>query len=204
MNKPMNMRMKRSFKSLRNQQAGMSLIEVMVAIFIMLVVAVNVMAMAITAITTTENQGHLAARTAEYAQDKMEQLLSLTFCDGTSDAAQFPAPPVGGAGLAGCPAAAQGASGPGAGGSANPAAPVAQYVDYLDRNGNLLPSAGGAPANWFYIRVWAITSLPGVVNPATGITNLKQISVTAQVRFGIGQSGLLPQSTVTAIKAFPF
>src|SRR3989442_3852653 len=80
----------------RKSQAGMSLLETMFAVFILLVVAVNVMAMAFTAITTTENQGHLAARTAEYAQDKMEQLLALRYCDGSTNTAIFPSTPAGG------------------------------------------------------------------------------------------------------------
>src|SRR2546422_2605281 len=86
----------------RKSQAGMSLLETMIAVFIVLAVAVNVMALAFTAITTTENQGHLAARTAEYAQDKMEQLLALRYCDATSDTALFPATANGGTGLGGC------------------------------------------------------------------------------------------------------
>ena len=201
----MNKQRQRSSKRIKRQQSGTSLIELMMALLILLVVTVNVMAMAFTALTTTESQGHLAARTAEYAQDKMEQLLSLTFCDGSSDTTKFPAPPGGGAGLAGCPGPAA-ATGPGFGGSANPAAPVAQYVDYLDRSGNLLVAgAGGPPAGWYYIRVWAITNLPGAVNPGNGISNQKQITVTTQVRFGVaGNTQALPQSTVAVVKSFPF
>ena len=41
--------------------------------------------MGVVAMMTTENQGHLAARTTEYAQDKMEQLLVLSWGDSTSD-----------------------------------------------------------------------------------------------------------------------
>ena len=52
------------------------------------------------AIGTTENQGHLMARATEYAQDKMEQLLSLSFGDVTTDTRTFPAGNTGGSGLA--------------------------------------------------------------------------------------------------------
>ena len=37
--------------------------------------------MGVVGMMTTENQGHLAARTTEYAQDKMEQLLVLAYGD---------------------------------------------------------------------------------------------------------------------------
>src|SRR5262252_3299550 len=60
-------------------QSGMTLIEVVVAIAILLVVAAGILALASVSMQTTENQGHLMARTAEYAQDKMEQLLALTY-----------------------------------------------------------------------------------------------------------------------------
>ena len=94
-------------KSMKKAQAGMSLIEVIVALGVLLIVAAGVMGLAVVAMSTTENQGHLAARTAEYAQDKMEQLLALDTCDGTppgkgTDTTVFPAVSGGGMGLAGC------------------------------------------------------------------------------------------------------
>ena len=69
-------------RKLRNRgfpssQAGMSLLEVMIALGILLIASVGIMTMGTVAVSTTENQGHLAARTAEYAQDKIEQLNSL-------------------------------------------------------------------------------------------------------------------------------
>jgi hypothetical protein len=74
---------------------------------------------------------------------------------------------------------------------------VAQYVDYLDANGNLLASGGGAPAGWFYERVWQVST------PA-GTTHLKQITVTAIAASSVGNGGLRPQATVTALKTDPF
>jgi hypothetical protein len=134
------------------------------------------------AVAITENQGHLAARTTEYAQDKMEQLLALAYGDTTSDTRVFPATATNGTGL-------------GIGGSSDPNAPVDKYVDYLDQNGNLLPSANGAPpAGWFYKRVWNISS------PSA---NLKLITVTVTVASSIGRM-LVPKSTVAALKTFPF
>lgn len=176
-------------------QSGMALIETMIALAVLLVVAVGVMSLAIASLTTTENQGHLQARNSEYAQDKMEQLLGLAFCDATTDTSVLPANPAGGTGLAGCPVPLvnpQTGTG-GNGGNSNPGAPVVGYVDYLDTTGNLVP-AGGA---WFYKRVWQV-SMPA------GTTNLKQITVTVQTKGQVGAGGVIPQATVTALKTYPF
>ena len=181
----------------RKSEAGLSLLETMIALAILLLVAAGIMGLATIATSTTETQGHLASRTTEYAQDKMEQLLALKFCDGPTngtDTTVFPAVVnAGGTGLAGC-------NNPGgnpptalSGGSLNPAAPTAGYVDYLDASGNLVTST----ANWEYIRLWQI-SVPA------GSNGLKQISVLAQARFTVGKNGQAPQSTVVALKTFPF
>jgi hypothetical protein len=61
------------------EEPGISLLETMIALTILLVATVGIMAMAIVALQTTENQGHLQSRAAEYAQDKMEQLISLGY-----------------------------------------------------------------------------------------------------------------------------
>lgn len=166
--------------------AGFTLIETMIALTILLVVAAGVLPLGLVAMNATENQGHLLARTVEYAQDKMEQLMALSYNDSTSDTRTFPAGDVGGSGLT-------------LGGSANPNAPVALYVDYLDPAGNLVPSAGvAAPNGWYYKRVWSITAGPQ--------PNLKQITVTATVRSSAaaGTGGLIPRATVTVLKTSPF
>jgi hypothetical protein len=162
---------------------GSSLIETMTALTILLVVMAGLMSMDAMAMKITENYGHLAARTAEYAQDKMEQLLGLAWGDAASDTRVFPAAIAGGTGLT-------------VGGSADPSAPAVGYVDYLDQDGALLAAGagGGAPANWYYKRVWAVT-LPSV--------NLKQITVTVTVIRGFGRSEPV-RSTVVALKSFPF
>ncbi len=187
-------RFRKSWKA----QAGLTLVETMIALALLLIVAVGVMGVGAVALTTTENQGHLMARTAEYAQDKMEQLLALKFCDATSDTSVLPTNAAGGQGLAGC-AAPLNNNGTGIGGSANPSAPVAGFVDYLDNNGNFLATGAGgaAPAGWKYIRVWQISS-------ANATNTVKQISVTVKVSAALGKTVALPQSTVTALKAYPF
>ena len=69
----------------------MSLIETTVAVAMLLVVMVGLLSMAALATTYTENHGHLEARTTEYAQDKMEQLLALAYNDAISNTVIFPA-----------------------------------------------------------------------------------------------------------------
>src|SRR5437763_2727054 len=164
-------------------QAGISLIETMIALSLLLVAAAGIMTMATVAMTTTENQGHLVARTAEYAQDKMEQLLALQYQDQLTDTTVFPAV----AGVA-CPTTC----GLTPGGGLNPDAPVVGYSDYVDKSGN--PVAAGA--NWQYVRVWQITE-----NVAL---QLKTITVLTQVRYDVGQGGILPKSALTCLKSSPF
>jgi len=165
-----------------NGDRGSSLIETMIGVSLLLVVMAGLMSMDAVATTVTENYGHLGARTAEYAQDKMEQLLALAYGDTTGDTTVFPATVNGGTGLT-------------VGGSWNVAAPAVGYVDYLDQNGRLLVVSGGAaPAGWYYKRVWAIAS-PSV--------NLKQITVSVTVALGFGRAQP-PVATVSALKSFPF
>jgi prepilin-type N-terminal cleavage/methylation domain-containing protein len=163
--------------------SGFSLLETMVALMVVLVAAAGLLPLGVVAFSTSENQGHLSARAAEYAQDKLEQLMALSYGDSTSDTRVFPAPELGGTGLT-------------VGGSSNPALPIPQYVDYLDIDGSLIPSPTGAPpAGWYYQRVWQVTSPQA---------NLKQITVTATVARSAGAWALRPRATVTALKTFPF
>ena len=170
----------------KQSERGISLLETVMALGILLVMAAGVLPLGVIAVTTTENQGHLMARSTEYAQDKLEQLLVLAYGDITSDTRVFPATFNGGSGLA-------------VGGSSNPAAPEALYVDYLDIDGDVLPLGGGganAPNNWFYQRVWRVEE------PAF---RLKRVTVTATVRASAaGGMGSVPRATVTALKTFPF
>ena len=163
-------------------EAGTTLIETMIAVSILFVVMAGLMWLPGMSMLITENQGHLSARATEYAVDKMEQLLELTYGDAQSNTTVFPSVNVGGTGLA-------------VGGSANPAAPAVGYTDYLDQNGNVLcsvasPCSANAPPNWYYIRVWQIT---------TPSANLKQITVSATVRWSFG-NGQVSRSTVSALK----
>ena len=161
---------------------GTTLIETTIACAILVVVMAGLLGMSTMATSITENEGHLGARATEYAVDKMEQLLQLTYGDAQSNTTVFPSVNVGGTGLA-------------VGGNSNPAAPVTGFVDYLDQSGNVLCTAGTPctstpPATWFYKRVWQV-SVPSA--------NLKQITVTAIVARSVGNA-IVAQATVAAYK----
>jgi hypothetical protein len=182
------------------REDGTTLIEVIIASAILVTLMAGLMSLLGMSISTTENQGHLAARTTEYAQDKMEQLLTMPYGDSTSDST---VPLVAGV----MPSTGTGLA---VGGSYDPAAPITKYVDYLDQSGNLCGSASALaatppcvapvgttpPANWFYQRVWK-------VEQPTGTTNLKQITVTATIARGFGR-GNKAVSVLSVLKSSPF
>jgi hypothetical protein len=179
---------------MRGEQ-GTTIIEVIVASALLVTLMAGLMAMSSLAIATTENQGHLAARATEYAQDKMEQLLSLDYSNAITDTRSVSLP-AGGSGLA-------------PGGSYNVDSPVALYVDYLDVNGNLCGTPGadciapvGAtpPDKWFYERAWKIDDHG---TDATLPTNLKRITVAAATSRGFGGS-TRASSYLTVLKSNPF
>lgn len=175
-------------------ERGFSLAETMVGMSILLVVASGVLPLGIVTLRMSENQGHLAARASEYAQDKLEQLLSLPYGDTVSDTRSFPAAATGGSGLR-----------PGG----NLTTPVLQYVDYLDHAGTLLDSTGAAPPGWFYQRLWQIEEVgtPDAncpISVSAAQVCLKRITVTATTRRAHSGGSLAPRVTVVALKSYPF
>jgi hypothetical protein len=172
--------MRAHIRRLRDE-AGTTLIETTFACGLLLVTLAGLMSMGTLATMHTENQGHLAPRTSEYAQDKMEQLLALAYGDSTSNTEVFPTAASGGSGLA-------------VGGGLDTAAPASGYVDWLGNDGSLLGGGTAAPANWFYERVWQV---------ATPSATLKQLTVTVTVRSSFGNF-MLPRTTVAALKTSQF
>ncbi|OFV95813.1 MAG: hypothetical protein A3H94_07025 [Acidobacteria bacterium RIFCSPLOWO2_02_FULL_60_20] len=174
----------------------MTLIETIIALAILFIVAAGLMGLGVVATVTTENQGHLATRTAEYAQDKMEQLLSLKYGDDTSDTIS-----------AACVLylvddACNTAAGLLPGGDLDFDSPDDDYVDYLDREGNPLGGGAVAPAGWVYMRVWRIDD-----NATDGTlpANLKRITVACKTSSTVTmQSGDRLSATLTSLKTFPF
>jgi hypothetical protein len=159
-------------------ERGTTLIETVVAGGILCILMAGLLGLIAVSTRVTENQGHLAARTTEYAQDKVEQLMSLSFSNLYSDTRTFPAAVSGGTGLQ-------------AGGSSDPSSPVSGYVDWLNASGDLLTASGTtAPSGWFYKRVWQVTD----VN-----SHLKKITVTTTVAQALGKE-TAPSSTLTVLK----
>jgi len=171
----------RRLRDCARSQRGSSMVETLVAAGILIVVVAGILPVFMLAIQTTYVQGDVATRVTEYAQDKMEQLLSLNkdniisdgFNDATTDTTVFPAavnaldgttsctgtsPNICGLGGASTSTSCGGPTGgtftPGTSvGSLPPAAPVTYFVDYLDTNGNLLTSSTGA----YYTRQWQVS-----------------------------------------------
>ena len=163
------------------EQRGLSLIETMVAVLILLIGIVSVMSLFAVAVTQNTNQGDFATRTTEYCQDKMEQLLALSFSDSATDTTVYPPATSGGTGLG------SGLAASGTVGSVNTAAPATGYVDYLDASGNLLANSTG----WFYKRQWSISL------DAAG--RMKTITVVAITKSQAG-SGTPPWTRLVSFK----
>jgi hypothetical protein len=186
----------------RRAEQGMSLLETVIALSILLVGSLGLLPLGIMAVSTTESEGHLVSRVTEYSQDKMEQLLALAYADGVTDTTKFPAvtsPP--GTGLGGSFTTTPV-------GSSDPAAPATGYVDYLNAEGALCagtvcPPLQGktAAAEWFYKRVWAISKPWYTQTPPVEI---KQVTVTTVVARRVGAFGIVPRATIVALKTSPF
>ena len=174
---------KRRPKNNAPSQRGVTLIESVVAAALLIIVVTGVMPVFILGFQTTEQQGNIATRTTEYAQDKMESLFKLDFDDAATDTTVFPASAAGGSGLGGTMGASSTL------GAVPPAAAVASYVDYLDFNGNLLTSSTGA----FYTRQWSIST--------DSTATLKTITVVVTSVQAAGEKGLAPSATLVCIKS---
>jgi len=192
---------KRCWKNRARSERGTTLIETMVAIAILLIVIVGLLPVFVVGIQTTNQQADMATRTTEYAQDKMEQLLTLStinltsdgFNDGTTDTTVFPSVTDGSTGCTGSGATTCGLGGTMAAsstvGSVPPAAAVKYFADYLDLNGNLLTSSTGA----YYTRQWKVTT--------DSTATLKTITIVATAVQRAGVKGLAPSSTLVSVKS---
>jgi Tfp pilus assembly protein PilW len=188
-------------KDAARSQRGVTLVETLVAGVVLMIVVVGLLPVFVFGLQTTNTAGDVATRTTEYAQDKMEQLLTLSavnlgsdgFNDGTSDTTHFPIVTNQTTGCTGTGANTCGLGGTMAVstsiGSIPPAAPVTFFVDYLDVNGNLLPSSTTA----YYTRQWKVST------DSTG--TLKTITVVASSLQTAGVKGIAPSSTIVCVKA---
>jgi Tfp pilus assembly protein PilV len=160
------------------RQRGITLVETMIACVVLLVGFVGTMSLFSVAVVRNSTKGEIGTLVTEYAQDKMEQMMALSYSDATSNTTVYPSQATGGTGLGGVMAGNQTI------GSVDSSAPAAGYVDYLDRSGDLLTSSTGA----YFIRQWSITT------NAAG--NLKTITVLARAAYLPSLQGAPPAVTV--------
>jgi prepilin-type N-terminal cleavage/methylation domain-containing protein len=138
-------------------ETGFTLLEVLIASAILAVVAVGVLGLFSVAVLRNSSAGDHGTRVTEYGQDKMEQLMALSFSDTASDTTTYPTAATGGNGLT-------------AGGNMSVTTPASGYVDYINYNGT--PSASSSHAA--YIRLWQIS------DDISGSPTLKTITVRVQ------------------------
>jgi len=131
-------------------ESGVTILETMIASAILLVGIVGVTGLLTVATVQNQDQGQDLTRTTMYAQDKMDQLMGLSFNDSTTDTTEGTSSP--GVGLS-------------VGGSTTTA--TAGYVDYLDATGKPLTSS----TNSFFVRKWSMSVNAG--------GNLKTITVVS-------------------------
>lgn len=158
------------------RESGMTLIETLIAGIVLMVGIVGLMGAYTVSITQNWNQGDRATRTTEYAQDKMEQLMALSFSDTASNTAVYPPTTTGGTGLT-------------PGGGITLSSPVTGYVDYVDDTGTQQTSAAAAT----YIREWTITE--------NAANNLKTITVVTTALTSLGGGGVAPSTTLVCTKS---
>jgi Tfp pilus assembly protein PilV len=167
----------------KSSEAGETLIETLIAATICIVLVAGVLSLFPVVFSQNETQGDLATRTTEYSQDKMEELLSLSFNDGATNTTVYPPTSTGGTGLGGTMAASTTV------GAVPPSAAVSGYVDYLDYSGNLLTSSTGAE----YTRQWSIsTDSTATLKTITAVTT----SIVSQ-----GPQGAAPSCVLVCIKS---
>jgi prepilin-type N-terminal cleavage/methylation domain-containing protein len=162
-----------------HEARGFSLLEVLVATSI-LTVSLAALAQLVAISTRANSSARATTYAAILAQEKMEQLRSLTWgldtlglplTDTTTDITVLPERATGGKGLSPSPAAAL---------SQN----VEGYVDYLDEFGNSLGGGATPLQGTVYIRRWSVEPLPTSPNN----TVILQVMVTRRRNRGIADT----------------
>ena len=146
-------------RSSASSASGFSLIEVLIATLI-LATALITLAQLFVLSTQTNISARNTTYTAVLAQQKLEELRSLTWgfdtqglpiSDTSSNTAVSPETPNGGTGLAPSPAGTLGANTDG-------------YVDYVSATGTKLGGGPLPPVNTVYVRRWSVEPLPSNPN----------------------------------------
>jgi len=173
-------------KAGKRNEGGFSILEAVFASFIMIVGIGGLMALFTIAVVKNAGQGDQATRCTEYAQDKMEQLLALSYTDTTSQVAGATTV------CATCTGYASGAGlTPTASCNLTPASPATNYVDYVSSGEVVSTTATGA----LYVREWCVQS---------NSNNTKTITVTVTSQFtttiNTGLQSMFPSTTLIAVK----
>jgi hypothetical protein len=169
-------------ESKRNSESGFSLIETMLATLLLATGLIGTAQMFVIA-TRSNMTAQRGTFTATLAQEKMEQLRSLTWgfdpvglpvSDYTTNISVDP-PVAGGGGLSASPSNAL---------SSN----VDGYVDYVDRYGRSLGGGVNVPVDAVYVRRWSIEPLPS--NPNNTLI-LQVLAFAVGDRSGTGNGAVL-------------
>jgi Tfp pilus assembly protein PilV len=166
----------RSATEKKRSESGTTLIETMIAAAVLIIGVLALVATMAVAAGDNWNRGDRATRTTEYAEDKMEQLVSLNFTDTATNTAVYPPTAAGGTGLT-------------AGGGVTVGSPVTGYVDYVDNTGTQQATASLSS----YIRQWSVSVNAGA--------NLETITVTARALDVIGLTGAAPTVSLVCTKS---
>ena len=162
-------------KSHLKNESGMSMVESMIAVLVLLVGLLMMAQVIAFCVVTSKTLGKDAGKITAAARDKMEELTALAYTDTTSDVAVYPNTPAGGQGLT-------------HGGAVYPADPAAGYHDHLNAAGARTTS----DASSVYTRQWAI------VDDASG--KIKKIIVSVVGNKSL-QVGTTPSTTLISYKA---
>ncbi len=170
---------------------GVSLVETMIAVLVAFIVMSSVGAVVFSSMVANKNQGTEVTRMTALAQEKMEQLVRLSFGDTSTNTTLVsdtgwaigltPNTSTNLDQLAACPAS----------GTAN-----VGYVDFLDNDAQPL---AGACADAFvsgfgYQRRWKVTNVPSVAG-------LKQVTVIVYSLNAVRASGAPPTVALTTLKS---
>jgi Tfp pilus assembly protein PilV len=161
-------------KSPLKDESGMTLVESMMAMLILLVGLLGLAQVLTFGVIASKAYGRDAGQATAAARDKMEELVGLQFADTTTNLTTNPPFSSGGVGLT-------------AGGSIYPANPVDGYSDQLDSSGNRTTSASAVE----YTRQWRIVN-----DSAT----LKTISVSVRSTKSFNY-GVAPSTTLVTHKS---
>lgn len=163
-----------SMKNCLKNESGITLIETMLAILILLVGLLGFAQLMTFSLIVGKSYGRDTGQTTAAARDKMEELIGLEFLDTITNVTVNPPYPNTGTGLT-------------QGGSIYPDAPVSGFSDKIDFSGNRT----NADDDVAYIRQWKVQNES---------TTLKSISVSVKSNRSF-KYGLIPSTTLITYKA---